>query len=947
MSSQTKNDQSQCSRPHVTTTYLFRTFLQCPTKAYLTNLGVLGERSEFTEWDCDLNENYIRKCRAHLVSNCRDNEYCIDTSFPQGFDNKNVRFLIDCVACSGDIESHLHAVERSSSAGGQNRNPYIPIRFVPSEKVTQEDKLLLAFDALALHSAASKQPCIGRIIHGSRLHSAVINLDAFIKRAGGMLDRLAVLINTDDPPRCMLNNHCSQCEFRSYCYERARAQDDLSLLSGMSEKERRKHNSNGIFTVTQLSYTFRPRKRSKGRKPRTTPYYHSLKALAIREKKIYVVGKPELIVTGTPVYLDVEGIPEQDFYYLVGLRFTKDGSLCRYSFWADDLSQEKEIWHDCERILSGIENPELIYYGSYETRFLRQMKRRYAASTQQEETVDHLIEASRNLLSVIYGQVYFPTYSNGLKDIATFLSFKWSAEDPSGVRSLLWRSKWEVTKDATWKRNLLTYNAEDCEAAQRIAETISTLIPESATSGSASTSTNIVHTDSLSRQGLYKWGKRDFSLPEFDFINRCAYWDYQRDRLYVRTNTSHKRGRKAISRRATVTYPVNKQIEPSCTVQCPHCGSPRIRRYGRHIKRSYDMRFGRAGVKRWVEKFVVNHYKCHHCGKTFPSDRHGTTRHPYGPELVAYAVYHVIDLGIPQAVLARHINTVFHYDVGQPAINKLKKRAAEFYLETYEAINCKIVGGDLVHVDETLVSIKGERAYVWVFTSLEEVLYVYSETREATVLNERLEGFKGVLVSDFYAAYESMDCPQQKCLVHLIRDLNDDLLKHPFNEELRALGHDFAGVLKPIVETIDRFGLRKRFLRKHKREAQRFLSNISRCEYKTEVALAYQKRFKKNAGTLFTFLDYDRVAWNNNNAEHAIKAFARLRHVVGGSCTDQAIRDYLILLSVCETCRYKGVSFLDFLRSGEKDIEGFARRKGSLRRVRNHGTESCAEIIQS
>jgi hypothetical protein len=39
-----------------------------------------------------------------------------------------------------------------------------------------------------------------------------------------------------------------------------------------------------------------------------------------------------------------------------------------------------------------------------------------------------------------------------------------------------------------------------------------------------------------------------------------------------------------------------------------------------------------------------------------------------------------------------------------------------------------------------------------------------------------LKDFKGVLVSDFYSAYDSMDCPQQKCLIHLMRDLNDDML---------------------------------------------------------------------------------------------------------------------------------------------------------------------------
>jgi len=49
-----------------------------------------------------------------------------------------------------------------------------------------------------------------------------------------------------------------------------------------------------------------------------------------------------------------------------------------------------------------------------------------------------------------------------------------------------------------------------------------------------------------------------------------------------------------------------------------------------------------------------------------------------------------------------------------------------------------------------------------------------------------LKNFSGVLVTDFYAAYNAVECPQQKCLIHLIRDLNEELLKHPYDEGLRA-----------------------------------------------------------------------------------------------------------------------------------------------------------------
>jgi hypothetical protein len=66
------------------------------------------------------------------------------------------------------------------------------------------------------------------------------------------------------------------------------------------------------------------------------------------------------------------------------------------------------------------------------------------------------------------------------------------------------------------------------------------------------------------------------------------------------------------------------------------------------------------------------------------------------------------------------------------------------------------------------------------------------------------------------------------------------------------------------------------------------------------------------------------VPWNNNNAEHAIKAFASLRQVIKGVTSESGLRNYLVLLSICETCNYQGLDFLDFLRSGETDIADFA-----------------------
>jgi len=117
---------------------------------------------------------------------------------------------------------------------------------------------------------------------------------------------------------------------------------------------------------------------------------------------------------------------------------------------------------------------------------------------------------------------------------------------------------------------------------------------------------------------------------------------------------------------------------------------------------------------------------------------------------------------------------------------------------------------------------------------------------------------------------------------------------------------------------------------------------LGKNQCKGEPATKCKHRFEKNRDKLFTFLDYDGVPWNNNNAEHAIKAFARLRRVIEGLSTPKGIEEYLILLSVCQTCKYTGVDFLDFLRSGEQDIHAFAES----RRRRRHGRAN-PDVVKS
>src|SRR5258706_6394673 len=101
----------------------------------------------------------------------------------------------------------------------------------------------------------------------------------------------------------------------------------------------------------------------------------------------------------------------------------------------------------------------------------------------------------------------------------------------------------------------------------------------------------------------------------------------------------------------------------------------------------------------------------------------------------------------------------------------------------------------------------------------------------------------------------------------------------------------------------------------------------------SEEAKKCRHRFVRNRDKLFTFLSHDGIPWHNNNVEHAIKAFSKLRDITRGSFTERTVKNNTILLSICQTCKYSNLEFFEFIRSGATDIYTFAEKLTRRRRL--------------
>ena len=903
---------------------LFVAYCQCPYKAFLMSKGEAGEVVDYEviqkEADAKFRDQAIeRLLRSHTEDQAIREAASLRSAFKSG-----VMFIFGATIEALGAALTFNLLERQVDRDDDRRAVYVPVTFSHRRKLTREDSILAAFHGIILTEALGQIVPFVKVVHGPSFDVSKIKLvgptgsTRLVKEARQLVDRLRKQVDSTSPPLMILNAHCPSCEFRGRCHAEAVTRDELSLMRGMSETEILAQRKRGINTVSQFACTFRPKSIGLKRSKPLKRHLHALQALAFRDKKVYVVRPPEAPGKTTRVFLDVEGMPDRDFYYLVGVVVEVDGQCSAQSFWADDETEEQAIWTKLLDLLRILGDYNIFHYGAYEKAYIKKMLRKYPLPDAPfPGTLD---SALFNVLGAIRTNVYFPAFSNGLKDIGACLGANWTGKVRSGIDCIAARMRWEESKDSSTKDQILEYNRQDCLALQRVANFLLSL-------GSSEPTANLLvqQASEIQVESHGRFGKMDFAVPEMSFINKCARFNYQRDKVFVRTDPAVKASIRRRHSKARSVPRANVEIRCAPPSHCPFCAGNQIRpiRTNFYSKFVFDLKFTRTGVKRWIIKYFSERNHCLGCGKTFYSDSYPTDQKT-GHNFVSWAVYQHVALRLSFADVAVSINDIFGYSFCDYIGERSQTRLAKIYRVTVDKMLTLLRSGTLIHADETKIGIKGGQvAYVWAFTSTESVVYLYHPTREGNFLKETLGDFAGVLVSDFYAAYDSVTSHQQKCHLHLMRDINDDLLRHPFDEELKELAKRYTLTLKPMVETIDNHGLKTKFLSKHKRNAEAFLDWIAKREVTSEVAQGYNSRIVKYGERLFTFLDYDGVPWNNNNAENALKLVASRRRLFGTSVSEAGLKDYLVFLSIYQTLRRKGISLLRFLLSGETDLEKF------------------------
>jgi hypothetical protein len=234
------------------------------------------------------------------------------------------------------------------------------------------------------------------------------------------------------------------------------------------------------------------------------------------------------------------------------------------------------------------------------------------------------------------------------------------------------------------------------------------------------------------------------------------------------------------------------------------------------------------------------------------------------------------------------------------------RRLATVLEPWYARIGDEARASAVLHADETGWRMNGRTWWLWCFANPRVCYYLLDPSRGSPALEKFfVEAFDGVLITDFWPAYNAFATERQCCLVHLLREL-EKVDEHNVSGEWQA----FAKKLRRLVRDAIRLRKRSDFdRRKHASRVGRIdrrLMALAGAEYVDADATRLAKRLNRHIDDLFTFLDYPDVPFENNLAERMIRPAVVLRKVSQSNRSERGAAVQAVLMSIYRTLKLRG-----------------------------------------
>jgi transposase len=285
-----------------------------------------------------------------------------------------------------------------------------------------------------------------------------------------------------------------------------------------------------------------------------------------------------------------------------------------------------------------------------------------------------------------------------------------------------------------------------------------------------------------------------------------------------------------------------------------------------------------------------------------------------GPRLLAQIATMAMVERLPIRQIQQRLLRTYHFALSLGGITGALAQVARRCAGTCAQLEADIRGSPVVHADETGWREDGIPGYIWTLSTARSCLFHRDASRAGAVIDALLtEDFGGILVTDFYAAYDHLPGRKQRCWAHLWRDIDALETEYPEDRALaawvagvRAI-YDLARAGRPVPEqgtTPAAAHAREERARGYEQQLRALCTDTMPAD-RPEATLA--KRIRRYLQELFTFVAVPGVPHTNNAAERSLRGLVIARKVSGGTRSAAGSTCRMRLASIAATARLRSL----------------------------------------
>jgi hypothetical protein len=408
--------------------------------------------------------------------------------------------------------------------------------------------------------------------------------------------------------------------------------------------------------------------------------------------------------------------------------------------------------------------------------------------------------------------------------------------------------------------------------------------------------------------------------------------------------------------------------------KCPSCGAKKDKlgeAGGTFEHVMLDLVMGKHNRNLIITKYIIHRYRCKACKKIVNIDFGLLKDCHFGFGFIATVMQSRIESKHSYSKILEEFSRwipSFNLLISKTTIvdwfKKYGDQLEEFYLKCVQ----KLKQANFVHADETGLPMNGKNWWLWVITTTLFTLFIPHASRGRQAIEMFFDDFEGVLITDFWGAYNTLTEEQQKCLAHLVKDLKvlvmkgesatqkleDRLKEEDTQKEEKAEGENQdkkrgRPKKQPVPLSPEE---RKKFEEKIKQEQQKIHQAFSFYQFfkqawaDEENPLSYQatpeiratkeeairqlrqlieaieaqgaldpdikrliERMKKYEAYLFTYLAHPGIPPDNNAAERELRPFVIMRKTSNDFKSEDVMDSFTLYLSFHQTCKKQDMDF--------------------------------------